>query len=58
MLSRFLLQKNVHTMFSTTRLSSVVCPVGGGLGRWDGDRLCIRNMWVSHLERIGHSQLE
>ena len=33
---------NVHTMFSTTILSSVICPVGGGeLG-----------------QRIGHNQLE
>ena len=45
---------NVHTMFSTTRLSSAVCPVGGGgLGQWDGE-----NMWVSQLEKIEHSQLE
>ena len=50
---------NVHTMFSTTRLSSIVCPVeGGGLGQWDGDSLSSWNMWVSQLERIGHSQLE
>ena len=46
-------------MFSTTRLSSVVCPVGvGGLGQWDGDSLSSWNMWVRQLERIGHSQLE
>ena len=34
-------------MFSTTRPSSVVCPVGGGgLGQWDGDSLSSWNMWV------------
>ena len=46
-------------MFSTTRLSSVVCPVGaGGLGQWVGVSLSSWNMWVSQLERIGNTQLE
>ena len=46
-------------MFSTTRLSSVVCPVGGGgLGQCDGDSSSSWNMWVNQLQRIGHNQLE
>ena len=43
-------------MFSTTRLSLVVCPVGGGgLGHCDGDS---SSMWVNQLRRIGQNQLE
>ena len=50
---------NVHTMFSTTRLASVVYPVGGGvLGQCDGDSSSSWNMWVNQLQRIGHNQLE
>ena len=50
---------NVHTMFSTIRLSSVVCRIGaGGLGQCDGDSSSSWNMWVNQLQRIGHNQLE
>ena len=50
---------NVHTIFSTTILSSVVFPVGGGgLGQCDGDSSSSWNMWVNQLQRIGHNQLE
>ena len=46
-------------MFSTTRLSSVVCSVGGGgLGQCGGDSLSSWNMWVNQLQSIGHKQLE
>ena len=46
-------------MFSTTRLSSVVCLVGGGgLGQSDGDSSSSWNMWVNQLQRSGHNQPE
>ena len=41
-----------------TRLSSVVCPVGGdGLGQCDGD-LSSWTMWVNQLQRIANNQLQ
>ena len=43
-------------MFSATRLSPVVCPVGGGGS--NGDSSSSWNMWVNQLQRIGHNQLE
>ena len=49
---------NVHTMFATRRLSSVVCPVRGGvLGQWEGDSLSSWKMWVSVKWEGRHSQL-
>ena len=46
-------------MFSTTILSSVACPVGGGgLGQCHGDSSSSWNMWVNQLQRIGHNQIE
>ena len=49
----------MFTQCLSTRLSSVVCPVGGGgLGQFDGDSSSSWNMWVNQLQRIGHNQLE
>ena len=47
-----------HVFYHKTVISCV-CPVGGGgLDQWYGDSLVSWNMWVSQVERIGHSQLE